>query len=50
MNAGKPLLLWDVDDTLNRQMEIFLEHSPLGSGRKYLELVQKPQYLAFGVP
>ena len=50
MNAHKPLLLWDVDDTLNRQIEIFLEHSPLGAGKEYREIVQKPQYLAFGVP
>lgn len=44
----RPLILWDIDDTLNRQIEIFMEHSPLAAGKEYREINLKPQYLSFG--
>jgi len=48
MSDNRPLLLWDIDDTLNRQIEIFMEHSPLGAGKAYRDVVRNPQYLALG--
>lgn len=48
MNDERPLILWDIDDTLNRQIEIFMEHSPLAAGKEYRDIKLKPQYLSFG--